>query len=176
MPLPVAHGLVGAGIAAALSPQLRTNRHLWLLFAGALLANAADFDFLLVLVLDSRQWHRGFSHSIAFALLVFICSALFLGRSRLREAVVCGLTFASHGVLDYVTSKTGGGVELFWPFSRDRLILGWWGLSEEPSKLTRVEILEALALEFALFAPLFLTVVLLRRALASRMDSPRGAR
>ena len=47
MPLPFAHGLVGAGIVAALHPE-PARRRFAPLIVGALLANCADVDFALV--------------------------------------------------------------------------------------------------------------------------------
>jgi membrane-bound metal-dependent hydrolase YbcI (DUF457 family) len=163
MPLPVAHGLLGASIVAALAPRLTRRSYVIPLLVGALLANAADFDFLLAFALQSKEWHRGFSHSIVLGLLCLL-PALPLGKQRIKEMLAYGLAFTSHGILDYVTSKEGRGVELLWPFSTSRLKLGWCGLSEIPSKLTGVEIIESLALEFLLFVPLLLVVLLLRRA------------
>jgi membrane-bound metal-dependent hydrolase YbcI (DUF457 family) len=93
-----------------------------------------------------------------------------------RNAIAYGLAFTSHGLLDYLTSKKGGGVELFWPFSSERLILGWWGLSEVPSQLTWLEILYALALETALFSFLLIAMLLLRRSFAKSMDSTAEAK
>lgn len=154
MPLPVAHGLLGASIIAAIHPQ-PTKRHALPLLAGACLANAADADFLLVLSFHSRSWHRGFSHSLMLALFICLLFLLSLGRRRIREALAYGLAFASHGPLDYVTTKVGGGVELLWPFSPVRLGLGWVGLSEIPSRMPALGIVKALAVELLLFAPLF---------------------
>ena len=136
------------------------------LVAGALLANAADLDFLLVAGLGSKAWHRGFTHSIMFSLLVCLLFVVILGKRQFRDAVAYGLAFTSHGLLDYFTSKSGGGVELVWPFSTARFTLGWWGLSEVPSRLTRMEILAALAVETTLFSLLLLAVLLLRRSSA----------
>ena len=167
MPLPVAHGLLGASIVAAVRPRSARGNYVLALLAGALLANAADFDFLLAFALKSKSWHRGFSHSLGFALLVCLILALLPVKRGLKELLAYGLAFASHGILDYVTSKKGGGVALLWPFSIERLLVGWWGLSEIPSQLTGVELLEALALEFLLFSPLLLAVLLLRRPLRS---------
>jgi membrane-bound metal-dependent hydrolase YbcI (DUF457 family) len=126
---------------------------------GAFLANAADFDFLLVFTLGSRAWHRGFSHSLIFASIVCLVFMLLIGRNRLREAISYGLAFASHSILDYVTTKEGGGVELLWPFSSERLGLEWIGLSELPSKLSAMEIIRALIVEFLIFAPLLALIV-----------------
>lgn len=162
MPLPIAHGLVGASAVAALYPGTSSEGYRPLLI-GALLANAADFDFLLVFIFNSQSLHRGFSHSLVFALLIFLLCVLLLGRRRFQAAIAYGAAFASHAILDCLTTKQGDGAELLWPFSEERFELGWWGLSEMPSKLPSGQILEALAVEFALFAPLLLGVVLLRR-------------
>jgi inner membrane protein len=161
--MPVAHSLVGASLVVAVLPRAGRPRYWVWLAAGALLANAADLDFLLVFLFRSRAWHRGFTHSLVFALVVFICFLLALGCARVREAVAFGLTYASHVLLDFATTKTGGGLELLWPFSVDRLGLRWWGLSELPSRLPLAEILKSLSLEFVLFAPPLLFLILLRR-------------
>ena len=162
MPLPVAHGLLGASIVVALHPQ-PTRRSLIPLLAGAFLANAADLDFLLVFALHSRAWHRGFSHSIMLALVVGLIFVLSLGRRQIREAIAYGFAFASHGILDYLTTKEGGGVELLWPFSAERLVFGWVGLSELPSRLPALAIVKALGVELMLFTPLLLLVLGLRK-------------
>lgn len=163
MPLPVAHGLVGAGLVAAVLPRAGRARYRLLLAAGAVLANAADLDFFLVFLFRSKAWHRGFTHSLVFALAVGLCLLLAAGRRRAREAGALGLAFASHALLDFATTKAGGGLELLWPFSVERLGLRWWGLSELPSRLPAAEIMQALALEFALFAPPLVVLLLLRR-------------
>lgn len=169
MPLPVAHGLSGAAVAAALLPRpwlAARRRRVGALLAGAFLANAADFDFLLVFALQSKAWHRGFSHSLVFALavcVVFSLCALRLGGGLQRVALACGLAYASHALLDWATTNVGGGVELLWPFTDERYGLRRLGLSELPSLLPTPDILLALALEFALFAPPLVGVLLLRR-------------
>ncbi len=162
MPLPVAHGLLGASIIAAVHPH-PTKRYFMPLLMGAFLANAADLDFFLIIVLHSRAWHRGFSHSIMLALVVCLIFVLSLGRRYTREAVAYGLAFASHGILDYVTTKEGGGVELLWPFSSERLVFGWVGLSELPSRLPAMEIVKSLIVEFIIFTPLLILIIGLRK-------------
>src|SRR5215213_2895101 len=104
MPMPVAHGLMGATLVAALRPRRSPRRFAHALAAGALLANAADLDFFLVYAFRSRAWHRGFTHSLAFALLVGLLLLFLLGRRRAREAVAYGLAYASHAALDFATT------------------------------------------------------------------------
>lgn len=162
MPLPVAHGLLGASIVAAVRRRPSKRAALPLL-AGALLANAADLDFVLAFLLRSRAWHRAFSHSLAFALVVCLGLLLTFGRGRARAALAYGLAYASHGLLDYATTKAGGGVELLWPFSSARYGLGWVGLSELPSLLPSAEIIRWLGLELILFTPLLALALALRK-------------
>lgn len=168
MPSPVAHSLVGASLVAAVLPRAGRARYALPLAAGAVLANAADLDFFLVFLFRSRAWHRGFTHSLVFALCVLLCLLLALGRRRAREAAALGLAYASHVLLDFATTKEGGGLEVWWPFSEERLGLRWWGLTEVPSRLPVAEIVKAVALEFALFAPPLVILLLLRRGLFRR--------
>ena len=105
MPSPIAHGLVGASLVAAVLPRAGRARYRLLLAAGAGLANAADLDFFLVYLFRSRAWHRGFTHSLVFALAVFFGLLLALGRRRAREAAALGLAYASHVLLDFATTK-----------------------------------------------------------------------
>jgi membrane-bound metal-dependent hydrolase YbcI (DUF457 family) len=165
MPLPVAHGLVGAAVVAALHPRPARFKRLPLV-AGAFLANCADLDFALVFLLHSKDWHRSFTHSVCFALALTVAAAVVAGRSRLREVVAYGAAYASHCWLDFATTKAGGGLELLWPLSDARLGLRLWGLSEMPSGMTPGGVLRSLLLEVALFAPPLLAVLYARKLAA----------
>ena len=167
MPLPVAHALVGAGVVAAMQHEWSSRRSYAQILIAALLANAADLDFLLVYAQGSKTWHRAFTHSFVSSLLVFVLLALGLGRQKLKTAAAYGIAFGSHAVLDFLTTREGSGIELFWPFSETRVMLGWSGLSEWPSRMTALQIIQALALEFALFAPVLLAIMFLRRKAVS---------
>lgn len=162
MPLPIAHGFLGASIVAAIYPKINKFYSIPL-FIGGFLANLADFDFVLVLLSGDKSWHRGFSHSILFSLFVFFVIAVFLGKYRSRESIAFGLAYFSHTILDYVTTNIGGGLELFWFFSFERFGLRWFGLSEVPSKLSTFEIVQAIGLELLLFGLLFAGVFCLRK-------------
>ena len=78
--------------------------------------------------------HRGFSHSIVFALLVGAVSALFHRHLRASARAAFLFTFvstASHGLLDALT--TGGlGVAFFSPFSNQRHFLPWRVIEVSP--------------------------------------------
>ncbi len=161
MPLPFAHGLLGASIVAAIHPKPFEKYYLPLMFGG-FLANAADFDFALVFLFGSKELHRGFTHSITFSILICAIFLIYLGLKKYREASAYGLAFASHFTLDFITTKIGGGLELYSPFSNERLGLRWFGLSEVPSKLTVFEIFQAVGLELVIFAPIFLLICFIK--------------
>jgi len=83
----------------------------------AALAAAPDLDLLL------SGAHRMFTHSIVAVVAVTIVAAgvtgLVTGRIRWRVAAVCGAAYASHLLLDWLTSDASApyGLQLFWPFS-----------------------------------------------------------
>jgi membrane-bound metal-dependent hydrolase YbcI (DUF457 family) len=179
--MPIAHGLVGAGIAAVLHPRPFERRGLALLVAAAV-ANSPDVDFVFVAALHSRGWHRGFTHSLAFALVVTLCFLAAHGWRRRAAAFAYGLAFASHGLLDWATTKFGGGVALLWPFTSDRYALGMFGLSELPSRMPPSDELRYLLLESLLFLPPFLSICLIKRrasngvrAESASLDDEAGA-
>jgi inner membrane protein len=171
LPTQIAHGLIGASFAAALHPQPTKRAYAVPLLIGALVSTAPDLDFLLVIALGSKSWHRGFTHSIVFAFFVYLFLALVPGKRRFWETLAYGLAFGSHGILDCLTSKEGTGVELLWPFSSERLKLGWRGLSENPLGLPPTGLLKAAAFEFVLFTPLLIGALFLRKAIAPGLNS-----
>jgi membrane-bound metal-dependent hydrolase YbcI (DUF457 family) len=173
MPLPIAHGFLGATIVAAVYPKIKKIHSLPILF-GAFLANSPDFDFALVFIFGSSTWHRGFSHSITFAIIIYLIFAYFAGKSLARAAIAFGLAFSSHAILDFVTSLEGNGVELFWLFSTERYRLGLFGLSEIPSTLTAYELVSALSIEFLIFATLFLAVFWFRKYVSTQSEKNRN--
>jgi membrane-bound metal-dependent hydrolase YbcI (DUF457 family) len=155
MPLPVAHGLLGAAVVAVTHERAAVRRG-WPLLVGAALALTPDVDFLL-------RAHRTYTHSLAFALVVGGALRLTLGRGRARAATAYGLAFLSHSLLDFATTEQGKGVMLLWPFSHAWLKLGVLGFSEAPSGFPLTRVLERGLLEAAVFVPVLLGALFLRR-------------
>ncbi len=182
MPLPVAHVVVGACVAEALLPSDTPYRNRAILLLGCL-ALAPDLDFLPVWLLgfDRGAWHRGFSHSLAFAALVGCLVAAAFGR-RVRLAVICSLVLMSHGILDALTTVGRGGVELLWPFSTARLrsdLFELWepALGSSASTPFVMQLLHASAVELVMFLPPGLLVILgLRRCRGISMSQSERSR
>jgi membrane-bound metal-dependent hydrolase YbcI (DUF457 family) len=119
MPLPIAHGIIGASIVATMLPGASPVRNWRPLLLGAAIAGCADLDYFL-----STSLHRGMTHSLLFAaFLSLVCLAIW-GRANPGWAIGFAGAAFSHGLLDFLTTKTMPGVELLWPLSRRRFGLG----------------------------------------------------
>ena len=116
MPTPVAHFLAGTTIALLSSCQRPLDKRF--LAASVVGASFADVDFG-VSFLIGRNVHHYFTHSVGFALL-FAGAAYFLSRNRPSfTALVLGVSYLSHLVLDMVSEDTAPpyGLQLLWPLS-----------------------------------------------------------
>lgn len=81
------------------------------------------------------QWgHRGFTHSLAFALCLASLLAYFYRQLRSKPCAVfwlCFVSCASHAFLDAMTNG-GLGVALYWPFSSERIFLPFRPIQVSP--------------------------------------------
>lgn len=162
MPLPIAHGLLGASIVAAMLPESSPVRNWKPLILGAVIAASPDLDYFL-----QTSSHRGITHSLLFAAIVCaICFGIW-GKSNLRLAVGCAGAAFSHGLLDYATTKTMPGVELLWPLSSRRFgsgLIDYYQLTGiDPvfflyQDVVR-DLLKLALMELLVFVPLFLLVL-----------------
>ena len=118
---PVSQGVLGVAAAQAVSRRPWTRRAA---FMGLVAGLAPDADVFIQSATDpllSLQFHRQFTHSLAFlpvgALLVALVMHPIAGRKALRfrtTYVFCLAGYATHGLLDACTSY---GTQLLWPFT-----------------------------------------------------------
>lgn len=108
-----------------------------LLLFGVLCAIVPDADvisFRLGISYADAFGHRGFSHSLVFALLMGLVGfglAPFLRGSRLVGFLVGFLAVSSHILLDAMTNG-GLGVAAFWPFDQTRYFCDWRPIRVSP--------------------------------------------
>ena len=119
-------------------PGQLTRPRFWIL--GAVCSVLPDADvvtFRLGIAYESMWGHRGFSHSLLFALIVGILfSFLFYGKntSKRDRLFLAGYFFigtASHAVLDAMTNG-GLGVAFFAPFDNSRYFFPWRPIQVSP--------------------------------------------
>jgi len=166
MPLPVAHSLIGASVAAALASKSEAR---WqLLSLSALLAVCPDSDYVLNwLHIGRGGWHHGFTHSILFALFAGSLTAFVFGWRSVRGFIVLSAAAASHTLLDYVMTESRG-VALWCPFTDRRYKLGGtnpidYTLSSASFLDAAIDVLWISLLELITFAPVLLVLILLKR-------------
>jgi len=172
VPLPVAHGLVGASVVAALRPSNELGGWKWLAF-GAFLGVAPDFDFALNwLGISIGGWHHGFTHSIPFAVVVGLVTIVVLRQWKVRSFLVFSATYVSHTLLDYMLTESRG-VALWWPFTNHRYKLRLpnpidYTYSVDSFSHAAKDLLKISLIELLIFAPLLLAVILVRQVLSKR--------
>lgn len=161
MPLPIAHGLLGASIVALIHPNADLKN--WKpLLAGFILGNCPDLDFGFLFLLGWRGFHRGFTHSLLFAFLVAGVIFILLRHRNWKIPLAYSAAFLSHTILDYLTS-TSGGVRLFLPFDYSQYRLGLISFSELSRGLVIREMLYFSLIEALVFVPLFLSAIFIKR-------------
>lgn len=114
------HALVGIGLGKILTYR-RARPLFWVL--AAFLPIVPDFDAFSTSAYGTLWGHRGFTHSLSFALAISLLAAGLACRYlRMRFWPLLGLFFlitASHGILDALTDG-GFGIPFFWPFYNGR--------------------------------------------------------
>lgn len=160
------HPAVPAALGLA---RLGPKRLLWACALLTVLPDADVLTFRLGVPYASQWGHRGFTHSVAFALAVglsFVPLARLLHASRVRTFLACSASTLSHGVLDAMTDG-GLGVAFFWPLSPERHFFPWRPIEVSPigaGAFFGMRGLEVLLSEaFWVWVPLLLLGGLLRR-------------
>jgi inner membrane protein len=125
------HSIVGFTLTKVID-----NKHTkWLLIAAIFSTILPDFDvvtFRMGIPYSHPLGHRGFTHSILFAILWALILMFTLGRkSKLIWFLVIFLSTVSHGVLDAMTSG-GKGVGFLMPFNNNRFFFPFREIKVSP--------------------------------------------
>lgn len=127
-------------IAASLGLGKVISRRL--LVFSAFCAILPDFDTLAFKfgIPYSSQWgHRGFAHSITFAVCVAIvamCCSRQLKSKVWLVGLMAFLATVSHPLLDMCTNG-GLGVALYWPYSNERVFFDFRPIAVSPIGVSR---------------------------------------
>lgn len=132
----------------------------------SLLPDADVIGFAFGVPYESQWGHRGFTHSLVFAIFVgLICAQFFSGKKRMVFFLTALSTF-SHPLSDMLTDG-GLGVALWWPFDTGRYFFPWRPVAVSPigiGNFIGMRGVQVIATEIAfLWIPLFLTAFLSKR-------------
>ena len=112
-----------------------------LLVAGIAASMLPDADVILFRFGATYHdvWsHRGFSHSLGFAIFLGWIAALALRRLAppLVAFALIAVSAASHGLLDMMTNG-GHGIAILWPLNDQRYFFDWRPIRVAPLALSR---------------------------------------
>jgi inner membrane protein len=119
------HPAVPLAIGVALGTRIISPRLLGAGIVGCLLPDADVIAYALGVPYQSAFAHRGFTHSIFFALICGVLAAMFAPTLHARRAIAfafVAVATASHGLLDAFTTG-GSGIACFWPFADQRYFM-----------------------------------------------------
>lgn len=134
MATPFSHLAVPLALAVALGPDQVPPALMGLAMLYAVLPDIDALGLFLGVPYDHPFGHRGFTHSLPFALLLAGIGTLLAAPANTMPVVVFGMLFisaASHGLLDAMTNG-GLGIALFSPFSHRRYFLPWRWIEVSP--------------------------------------------
>jgi membrane-bound metal-dependent hydrolase YbcI (DUF457 family) len=172
MPSPIAHTLAGIAIARVMAPRDLARPVTWYA-AGALAANAADFDIVAGLLIGRiNVFHGMASHSIVATLSVAAICAVPASRSlggRARIAALVLVAYGSHVILDLFCGPPQRiGLPLLWPFSNAEFMFPWLpfrgvihgpsggGITQFVAELLSLQNLMTAGFELVVFVPVVL--------------------
>lgn len=128
------HALVPLAVAAIAGRQHVSPKLCFWAVIASLLPDADVVAFKLGIAYEHILGHRGFTHSLGFALAVGLMASFFAGYLQARRWVVCGLmtiSCLSHPLLDALTDG-GLGVALWWPLDDARYFAPWQPIAVSP--------------------------------------------
>lgn len=139
MPTVLTHPALPLAIGLGLGRDIIAPR---LLVAGVAASILPDLDVLafpLGIPYGSEFGHRGFSHSLFFAVLIALlgasCHRLLATKFSMAFLFLLAAT-ASHGMLDAFTNG-GPGIAFLWPFSGERYFAPYQVIEVSPIGISR---------------------------------------
>lgn len=128
----ISHAMAAGALYKILSP-LKERKTLRFCLVGAILPDADVLAFTFGIPYESMLGHRGFTHSILFALLYSLFCLLFYRQSlnKLRYFLLFFLSIMSHGIFDMLTNG-GHGVGLLIPFNSTRYFFPYTPIEVSP--------------------------------------------
>ena len=138
MPTIISHAAVPFALGTGLGDK-RIPRALLLFGIFASMLPDADVALFRFGATYNDVWsHRGFSHSLGFAVFLGLLAALLLRKTvqPLIAFAFAASSAGSHGLLDMLTNG-GHGVAFLWPLSDQRYFFDWRPIQVSPLAATR---------------------------------------
>lgn len=134
MATPLSHLAVPLALVVALGPDRVPPGLMTLALACAVLPDLDALGLWLGIPYEHPFGHRGFTHSLPFAVALAAAGALFAPAAGAQPASAFSILLvsaASHGLIDGMTNG-GLGIAFFSPFSHRRRFLPWRVIEVSP--------------------------------------------
>lgn len=181
MPTIFTHPAIPLAVRAATGGGVTSNRLLAAAMFGSIAPDLDAFGYFAGVPYESLFGHRGFTHSLAFALVLAgsaLAGAKWLMATRSWAFALVFLGTASHGALDALTDG-GLGIAFLSPFSNERYFFPWRPIPVSPIGVAEIFSaygLRLLASELLLvWLPCLLVAVAARAVPGLRRGEPKGA-
>ena len=128
------HALASTTLGKSFFNKFSDKKALWLAAACAAVPDADIIAFNFGIPYSSIWGHRGFTHSLFFALVwgLLIAWLFYRNKSNFKAMVALfALSTASHPLLDMLTNG-GRGVALWFPFSYERIFFPFRPIQVSP--------------------------------------------
>lgn len=128
------HALIPCALVICASRGRVSGRLVFWCCVASILPDLDVVAFKLGIAYSDPLGHRGFTHSLAFALALGVLGSVFhryLRASRMAVFTLVTLSCASHALLDALTNG-GLGVAFWWPFDSARYFLPWQPIAVSP--------------------------------------------
>lgn len=138
MPTIITHTAVPLALRAVAERRILSNRLLAAAMIASVLPDADVAAFRVGIPYGHTFGHRGFFHSVSFAVVLGLLGCLAwrrLAASRAVAFLVLFVSTVSHGLLDAATDG-GLGVAFLSPFSNQRFFLPWHPINVSPLNLS----------------------------------------
>jgi len=144
MPTVFTHAAVGFVTARIVTEAAVLNKSVLLTSMALAALPDADALFIGVIPYDHPFGHRGFTHSLVFAVIIGAAVAMLFSKTEWagshpfwKLAGFFAIVTASHGFFDAMTDG-GLGVAFFAPFNNARFFLPWRPIPVAPLSLERL--------------------------------------
>jgi inner membrane protein len=137
LPTILTHPVIPLSIAYLAGPKIVSGRLLSAAVIASVLPDADVIGHAFGVPYEHPLGHRGFSHSILFALCIGLCGLCFANKLKATRTIAFLMLFfsaLSHGVLDALTNG-GLGVAFFSPFTNERYFFSWRPIRVSPMSL-----------------------------------------
>lgn len=138
MPTIISHAAVPLAVGAGLGDRYIPRALVVAAIGASMLPDADVIFFRFGAAYDGLWAHRGFSHSLGFAILLGLLAAALFRKSGapVLAFLFVGFAAASHGLLDMLTNG-GHGIAIFWPASGARYFFQWRPIQVSPLVASR---------------------------------------